>query len=218
MFAAPVASGKNNRYILSFTDAFSKYTELVAISDRTPETVEKAIFTRWICRYEVPEEIISNREQEFCMEGTAKLYKVMKLTPEAGAQFPTFYFQEKTASRNLKQIFELMTTDWEIYLAPLKFSYNTSLNRTFETSPHFIIFGQHARPPAFNHGNWEKKHLGESPVAEKYQMLQTTRQVAWQDIAHRQEMNFKIYEYQSTAHEFKPEQWVLMKNNWNQLD
>jgi hypothetical protein len=33
MFAAPVASGKNNRYIYSFTNAFSKYTELVAISD-----------------------------------------------------------------------------------------------------------------------------------------------------------------------------------------
>jgi hypothetical protein len=31
MIAAPVASGNNNRYILSFTDAFSKYAELVAI-------------------------------------------------------------------------------------------------------------------------------------------------------------------------------------------
>jgi hypothetical protein len=46
MIAAPVASGNNKRYILSFTDAVSKYAELVAISDRTPETVAKAIFTR----------------------------------------------------------------------------------------------------------------------------------------------------------------------------
>jgi hypothetical protein len=51
MIVAPVASGNNNRYILSFTDAFSKYAELVAISDRTPETVVKAIFTRWICQW-----------------------------------------------------------------------------------------------------------------------------------------------------------------------
>ncbi len=29
-------------------------------------------------------------------------------------------------------------------------------------------------------------------------------------------MNFKIYEYQSASHEFKPEQWVLMKDNRNQ--
>ena len=64
----------------------------------------------------------------------------------------------------LKQIFELTTTDWEVYLAPLMFSYNNSFNRTFQTSPHFVIFGQHARQPAFNHGNWEKKNLGECPV------------------------------------------------------
>ena len=144
----------------------------------------------------------------------------MKLNPESGCQFPTFYFQEKTANRTidkyLKQIFELTTTDWEIYLAPLMFSYNTSFNRTFQTSPHFVIFGQHARQPAFNHGNWEKKNLGESPAAEKYQTLQAARQVAWQNVAHQQQMNFKIYEYQSASHEFKPEQWVLMKDNRNQ--
>jgi hypothetical protein len=102
----------------------------------------------------------------------------MKLTPKAGAQFPTFYFQEKTANRTidryLKQIFELTITDWEIYLAPLMLSYNTSFNQKFETLLHFVIFGQHARQPVFNHGNWEKKHLGESPEAEKYQTLQTT--------------------------------------------
>jgi hypothetical protein len=83
-------------------------------------------------------------------------------------------------------------------------SYNTSFNRTFKTSLHFIFFEQHARQPAFNHGNWEKKHLGESLAAEKYQRLQTTRQVVWQAVAHRQQMNFKIYKYQSAAHEFKP--------------
>ncbi len=57
---------------------------------------------------------------------TAELYKVMKLTPEAGAQFPTFYFQDKTANKKinkyLKQIFELTTTDIEIYLGPLMIS------------------------------------------------------------------------------------------------
>jgi hypothetical protein len=50
----------------------------------------------------------------------------MKLTPEAGAQFPTFYFQDKTANKKinkyLKQIFELTTTDIEIYLGPLMIS------------------------------------------------------------------------------------------------
>ncbi len=181
----------------------------MAISDRTAETVAKAIFTRWICRYGVPTEIITNREKEFCNEITVELYKAMKLNPDSGCQFPTFFCQEKTANRKidnyLKQIFELTTTDWEIYLAPLMFSYNTSFNRTFQTSPHFVMFGQHASQPAFNHGNWVKKNLGESPAAEKYQTLQAARQVAWQNVAHQQQMNFKIYEYQSASHLIYPQ-------------
>jgi hypothetical protein len=91
-----------------------------------------------------------------------------------------------------------------------------SFNRTFQTSLHFVIFGQHARQPAFNHGNWEKKHLGESPAAEKYQTLQATRKVALQNVAHQQQMNLKNYEYQSASHEFKTEQLVLLKDNQNQ--
>jgi hypothetical protein len=94
------------------------------------------------------------------------------------------------------------------------FSYDTSFNQKFKTSLHFVIFGQ----PAFNHVNWEKKHLGESPEAEKYQTLLATCQVAWQNVAHQQQMNFKIYEYQSASHEFKPEQWVLLRNNQNQFE
>jgi len=86
-------------------------------------------------------EIITNREKEFCNEVTVELYKAMKLNLEAGCQFPTFYFQEKMANRTidqyLKQIFELTTTDWEIYSAPLMFSYNTSFNRTFSALYHF---------------------------------------------------------------------------------
>jgi hypothetical protein len=46
--------------------------------------------------------------------------------------------------------------------------------------------------------------------------LQAARQVAWQNVAHQQQMNFKIYDYQSASHEFKPEQWFLLKDNQNQ--
>ncbi len=43
IIAAPVASGNNNRYILSFTEFkyFSNYVELMAIFDRTPKLWQK---------------------------------------------------------------------------------------------------------------------------------------------------------------------------------
>jgi hypothetical protein len=47
----------------------------------------------------------------------------------------------------------------------------------------------------------------------KVSTLQATCQVAWQNVANQQQMNFKIYEYQSASHEFELEQWVLLKDN-----
>jgi hypothetical protein len=115
------------------------------------------------CQYGVPTEIITNQEKEFCTEVTFKLYKAMKLKPEAVCQFFTFYFQEKTANRTinkyLKQIFELTTTDWKIYLAPNGVQLQYLFQPDIPEFSLFIIFGQHARQPAFNHESGRRSIL-----------------------------------------------------------
>jgi hypothetical protein len=40
-----------NKYILTITDAFTKYPEIFAIPNKEAETVADAEFTKWICRY-----------------------------------------------------------------------------------------------------------------------------------------------------------------------
>ena len=57
------ASGK--RYILVITDAFSKYTELSAIPDKSANTVARSFFECWICRHGVPRSIVSDRGKDF---------------------------------------------------------------------------------------------------------------------------------------------------------
>ena len=91
----------NNRYILSFTNAFSKYKELVAISDRTPETVAKAIFTRWICRYEVQTKIFTNQEKNVCNKVTVELYKWLQ-SPDVS--FRIFISKKKWQIKKLTTI------------------------------------------------------------------------------------------------------------------
>jgi hypothetical protein len=55
-------SGK--KFILCITDAFSKYAELVAISDKSA----LALFSRLLCRHDLPLEIVSDNGKEFCNE------------------------------------------------------------------------------------------------------------------------------------------------------
>jgi hypothetical protein len=39
------------KFILCITNAFSKYAELVAIPDKSAQTVVSALFSRWLCRH-----------------------------------------------------------------------------------------------------------------------------------------------------------------------
>ncbi len=63
--------------------------------------------------------------------------RVIQVNPESGCQFSNFYLQEKMTNKKidnyLKQLFELTTSEWEIYLAPLILSFNTSSNWKFQT-------------------------------------------------------------------------------------
>ena len=68
----PLKTENSKKYILCMTDAFTKYDEIVAIPNKESLMVATAIFERWICRFGVPLEIITDQGKEFC----AKLTKI----------------------------------------------------------------------------------------------------------------------------------------------
>jgi hypothetical protein len=146
------------------TDAFSKYVELVAIPNKEDDTVPDAIFAHWICRYGIPVELIKDQGKEFCNKLSDELFKLMEMKHgRTSAYHPQCNSQaevaNKTIAKYLRNVVDTTTLDWEAYLAPLMFSYNTSFHRTIQSSPYFLTFGQMARQPAFNQGDWQKKYL-----------------------------------------------------------
>ncbi len=198
------------------TDAFSKYVELVAIPNKEAETVADAIFAHWICRYGIPVELITDQGKEFCNKLSDELFKLMEMKHgRTSAYYPQCNSQaevaNKTIAKYLRNVVDTTTLDWEAYLLPLMFSYNTSFHRTIQTSPYFLTFGQMARQPAFNQGDWQKKYLGETSAAEKFQILQQARRIAWQNLSHQQELNREVYDPQAEPHNFHKNQWVWLK-------
>ncbi|MGV0982828.1 MAG: hypothetical protein ACOYB0_10755, partial [Polynucleobacter sp.] len=164
----------------------------------------------------IPMELITDQGKEFCNKLSDEMYKLLDMKhgrtsayhPQCNAQAEVF---NKTISRYLTSVVGMNTLDWELYLAPLKFSYNTSFHRTIQTSPYFVTFGQHARQPAFQQGDLQRKYYGESSAAEKFRMLQQTRELAWRNSHHQQELNRQTYDRQAAPHSFKKGQWVLIK-------
>ena len=73
-------SGK--KYIIVITDAFSKYTELGAIPDKSAEVVANAFYNLWITNHGAPEQLVTDNGKEFIndvMKTLLKLLNVKKL-------------------------------------------------------------------------------------------------------------------------------------------
>ena len=176
-------SGKS--YVLVMTDAFSKYAEVVAVPNKEAQTVSLAIFNRWICRFGCPLEIVSDGGKEFVNKVSAEIYKLLGIKhstttayhPQCNAQVERF---NQTVAKYLASFTDSTTLDWELYLAPLAFSYNTSLHRVTKATPFSLTFGQEARIPSFPNPDIQR-HYGESQPAEMYQRLVQAKHLAAQN-------------------------------------
>jgi len=57
LFGPMVDASKKSAYILCITDAFTKYAVVTSISNKDAQTVAKAIFEQWFCKFGIPDQI-----------------------------------------------------------------------------------------------------------------------------------------------------------------
>ena len=207
--------GRGKRYILTITDAFTKYVELVALPNKEASTVCEAIFNRWICRYSLPLEIVTDQGGEFCNELSAELYKLLQIKHfKTTSRHPACNSQaevaNKTIAKYLRNLVRDDTLDWEQYLWPLMFSYNTSFHRSIKTTPFFLTFGLEPRLPSFPEPDLRRKFYGESSSAELHQRLLYARDVARRNNENSTEENEEYFNRKAEPHHYKIHQLVLL--------
>ena len=62
----PLRTSENgNKYVMVMTDAFTKWVELAAITDKTAQTIGQYFFERWICEFSAPLCIVTDQGKEF---------------------------------------------------------------------------------------------------------------------------------------------------------
>ena len=107
LFGPCKTSDAGNKYVLTMTDAFTKYAEIVAIPYKEAVTVADAIFTKWICRYGCPAIIHTDMGKEFINKITTELYakldikgsKTTPAHPQCNSQAEVF---NKTLAKYMK--------------------------------------------------------------------------------------------------------------------
>ena len=215
LFGPLKTSGNHKKYVLGMTDAFTKYVELVALPNKESRTVAEAIFEKWFCRFGIPLEVITDQGKEFCGELTEDLFKLMRVDhrtttayhPQCNSQAEV---ANKTIAKYLSSFTDDSTLDWEDYLAPLMFSYNTSFHRSVKTTPFFLTYGLEARQPGLPGPEMRRKFYGESSTDELMLRLMAARNVARQNNQEASDQAKEDHDRKATPHAFAANQLVLL--------
>jgi len=215
LFGPLKTSDSGKKFILCMTDALTKYVELVPLPNKEADTVANAIFDKWYCRFGAPLDIITDQGKEFCAKLSNELFKRLGTNhfttsphhPQCNSQAEV---ANKTIAKYLASFCDDSTLDWELYLAPLMFSYNTSFHRSVKNTPFYLTFGMEPRLPNLPTPDLRRKFYGESSTDDIIRKLLIARDIARRNNEDASDTARVQYDSKAMPHKFLPNQLVLL--------
>lgn len=145
-------SGDAYPYILVITDLFSRYAVAVPTRDQSAVTTAKALWGAFIQVFGCPERFLSDRGGAFesdLMHQLCTLYGCVKSRttpyhPQGNGAVERF---NQTLLGLLSSLSVEEQGQWPMRLPALVQAYNNTVHSTTGLTPHFVVFGRHARLP-----------------------------------------------------------------------
>lgn len=139
------------RYVLQVQDIFSRYLMLLPAEDNTAETAARLVHSRWICTFDVPMEITSDRGPHFAAETFQAMCRRIGTRHVMGAplhaQSQGQVERQNQLMANLRCMYCNDVRVWPTNIYQLQFSHNTSLNSATGFSPFEMLFARPACRP-----------------------------------------------------------------------
>ncbi|CAF3952955.1 unnamed protein product [Adineta steineri] len=144
---------RGNQYVLCITDYFTRWIVAAAVPDCTAQTTAEALFNDFICKYGVPAIVLSDQGTHFhnqLMEAMSKLigYDHTYSTtyhPQSNGMIERF---NATFVPQIAKLQDRENNNWDEFLAPVVFAYNTGGHSTTQYSPFQLLYGREPRLPA----------------------------------------------------------------------
>ena len=160
--------------ILTTTDTFTRYTELVAIPDKKTTTA-KELLDQWILRHGFYEQVIST------------------ISPQIDGQVEGIH---QTMGDYLKTYCDNPSAEWTNFLSSLRFALNTRVHSSTKISPYFTTYWEHPMLP------WsQNQHLSysESKIASRILPLQHAPKLISENSEEAKAASKRAYDIETTA-------------------
>ena len=132
-------------WIVIIIDYFTKAAELVAVPSKSAETIARALYDHWFCRYGVPTYITTDNGTEFAGEFTAMLDRMGCVHVNTAVRHPQANgVCERLVGTIKEKLYKYCNghpTHWKSYLPRLRYAYMQGIHGSTHFSPFELVYG-----------------------------------------------------------------------------
>jgi len=163
--------------VLVMVDEFTRYAEAYPIANMEAETVADKLVEEFICRYGIPEEILTDRGSNFMSDLFLELCRQLKIQKlNTTAYHPENNGANERMHGTLYTILRASTNnngrDWKRQLPIAMFVYRNTIHKSIGLSPHQALYGYTSRHECLDEGLLETTF----PLDERVQALYDMRE------------------------------------------
>lgn len=199
-----------NKYIITFTDHFTKWVEGFPMPDIKAERVADLYVEHIVCRHGTPEALLTDKGSNFVGQVMTRVNQLLQVKhKQTTAYHPNTNGLTEQFNKTLVDMLNMYTSahqrDWDVSLQQVLFAYRTSVHTATKEKPFFLTYGRDARMP-------HTMDLSDTPIPEVDvatfkndligRMHQAMQEVRMYNDWLRQEREFKLNQGR-TAHTFK---------------
>ena len=139
------------RFILVITDRFTKLTKTVALRTITSLAVARAFCRTWVFNYGIPKILLTDNGTQFTATFFRDVCRILGIHkvftteyhPQTNGQAERF---NRTIVAAIRNYVSDSQRDWDEWLDPLTYAYNTQVHRSTGTTPFDLVLSRH--PPS----------------------------------------------------------------------
>lgn len=147
-------SGRGNKYLLTFIDHLTRYTEAIAIPEQTAEATAKAFVEKIITRHGVPHRLLTDQGRNFVsglFKDVCKTLGITKLQttpyhPQSNGMLERFH---RTLGDSLAHFAKKDGRDWDRWIPYALMAYRAIPHSATGFSPNYLLFGRELRTPSY---------------------------------------------------------------------
>ena len=145
-------SDPGNKYVIVFSDYFTKWPEAFAVKNADAATTAKLFVEEILCRHSAPRKLLSDRGKNFLskvVKDVCQLVNTSKVNttsyhPECDGLVERFNHSLTTI---ISMYVSEHQSDWDHFIPYALFAYRTSIQASINETPFYLLYGRDPRFP-----------------------------------------------------------------------